>query len=178
MGCTSAERNSLAWAATASAAKIAMMLRVIRRTGLLLFGWNSGNSESASCRFGHAQHSASDQRAERLVGLADAFRERNPAVIPEIAAQRLVGQMHGKSQRLPRRSDRRRGRQLLEYPQPLLHRRVHAVHVEYGRARALARDGVNESARDFSCVEPRNAAGERHLVRLARRGGENREGRL
>src|SRR6266699_424964 len=100
------------------------------------------------------------------------------AVAEFCAFLRRLGQVHGKGEGLSRGSDRRRGRELPQHHQSLLDRRVDAVHVEDRGARALARDGVDEGARDFSGVEPRHAPGERHLVGLARGGGENRDGRL
>src|SRR5205809_2464782 len=126
----------------------------------------------------HAQQPAPDERPERLVGLADAFGERHASLVAQLGAKRLVGEVHGKRERLPRRGDRRRGRELPEDAQALLDRRIDAVHVEDRGALALARDRVDERARDLAGVGPRYAAGKRHLVGLACGGGENRESRF
>src|SRR5467141_286035 len=78
-------------------------------------------------RLRHAQQSALDERPERLVGLADAFGERHVSIVSQLGAKRLVGKVHGKCESLPRRGDRRGGRELPEDAKPLLDRRIHAV---------------------------------------------------
>src|SRR5437867_5196299 len=87
-------------------------------------------AESSSYRFGRGEQAARHERAESVVGLAYAFGEGRGSVVAEKGAQRLVGQVHGKSERLSRGGDRRRGCDLFEYPQALLDRSVDTVHVE------------------------------------------------
>src|SRR5258708_11243041 len=51
-------------------------------------------------RIGHAHEAALNERAERLVGLADAFGERHVSIVSQLGAKRLVGKGDGKRESL------------------------------------------------------------------------------